>query len=101
MWLDLDWTYLTTTDAFSEGAVTRKVRQTVQKIFAGFESGSIQEIHLSDWAEDAGDAPRNALPFVAAWTERAVPNFSPPPLEPAVFIPIVMRGTPSGGFFIF
>ncbi len=35
-------------------------------------------------------ARQNALPSVAAWTERAVPNFSPPRLEPGVFIPIVM-----------
>jgi hypothetical protein len=27
---------------------------------------------------------KNALPFAAAWTERAVPNFSPHPLSPAL-----------------
>src|SRR5271155_4141533 len=37
--------------------------------------------------------PDRRDPFPAAWTERAVPIFSPPPLEPSVFIPIVMRNT--------
>ncbi len=44
MWLDLDWTYLNTSAAFSNGAVTKRVRAIVQDVFAGFESGSIQEI---------------------------------------------------------
>jgi urate oxidase len=44
MWLDLDWSYTKTTAAFNQGAVTRQVRRIVHGVFAGFESGSIQEI---------------------------------------------------------
>lgn len=44
MWLDLDWTYTSDSAAFSGGAVTRRVRQLVREVFAGFESGSIQQI---------------------------------------------------------
>jgi urate oxidase len=44
MWLDLDWTYTSTEAAFSGGAVTTQVRQLVRDQFAGFESGSIQQI---------------------------------------------------------
>jgi urate oxidase len=44
MWLDLDWTYTSPEAAFSKGAVTAKVRQLVHQVFAGFESGSIQQI---------------------------------------------------------
>ena len=38
---------------------------------------------LPTLSQGAVNAPENALPFVAAWTERAVPNFSPRPLGPA------------------
>src|SRR5207249_1563286 len=44
MWLDLDWTYIEPGAAFTDGAVTRRVREIVREIFAGFESGSIQQI---------------------------------------------------------
>ena len=44
MWLDLNWTYVQTTAAFSRGVTSRAVRQIVENVFAGFESGSIQEI---------------------------------------------------------
>jgi urate oxidase len=44
MWLDLDWSYTTTGGAFSKGAVTASVRKLVREVFAGFESGSIQQI---------------------------------------------------------
>jgi urate oxidase len=39
MWLDLDWTY----NDFA-GSVTKQVRNIVRSVFAGFESGSIQQI---------------------------------------------------------
>ncbi len=39
MWLDLDWTYRK-----FEGPVTARVREIVRGAFAGFESGSIQQI---------------------------------------------------------
>jgi urate oxidase len=44
MWLDLDWTYVSSEAAYSGGAVTKQVRQLVREVFAGFESGSIQQI---------------------------------------------------------
>jgi urate oxidase len=44
MWLDLDWTYTTAEAAFTDGAVTTRVRQIVRDVFAAFESGSIQQI---------------------------------------------------------
>jgi urate oxidase / 2-oxo-4-hydroxy-4-carboxy-5-ureidoimidazoline decarboxylase len=44
MWLDLDWTYSEPGAAFSEGSVTGNVRRIVRTIFAGFDSGSIQQI---------------------------------------------------------
>ena len=44
MWLDLDWTYTTLAGAFSAGAVTASVRKIVHEVFAGFESGSIQQV---------------------------------------------------------
>jgi urate oxidase len=44
MWLDLDWTYTSVDAAFSGGAVTSHVRHLVREVFAGFESGSIQQI---------------------------------------------------------
>lgn len=44
MWLDLDWTYIEESEAFTKGAVSRSVRDLVQETFDGFESGSIQQI---------------------------------------------------------
>lgn len=44
MWLDLDWAYTDAAAAFSEGAVTKKVRGIVHQVFDTFESGSIQQI---------------------------------------------------------
>jgi urate oxidase len=44
MWLDLDWSYVTEGDAFSDGAVTNQVRALVYDVFDGFQSGSIQQV---------------------------------------------------------
>jgi urate oxidase/2-oxo-4-hydroxy-4-carboxy-5-ureidoimidazoline decarboxylase len=44
MWLDLDWAYTSTDDAFNKGAVTTQVRKLVHEVFSAFESGSIQQI---------------------------------------------------------
>jgi urate oxidase len=44
MWLDLDWSYTSPESAFTEGAVTAQVRQSVYEVFEGFESGSIQQV---------------------------------------------------------
>jgi urate oxidase/2-oxo-4-hydroxy-4-carboxy-5-ureidoimidazoline decarboxylase len=44
MWLDLEWNYTNADAAFSKGAITAAVRKIVHEVFAGFESGSIQQI---------------------------------------------------------
>jgi urate oxidase len=44
MWLDLDWSYIAAESAFSRGSITACVRKLVRDVFAGFESGSIQQI---------------------------------------------------------
>jgi urate oxidase len=57
MWLDLDWTYLNTTVAFSEGAVTKQVRLIVHQVFDTFESGSIQQIIYQIGTKMLADIP--------------------------------------------
>jgi urate oxidase/2-oxo-4-hydroxy-4-carboxy-5-ureidoimidazoline decarboxylase len=44
MWLDLEWSYATLDAAFSDGAITSRVRGIVMDVFKSFESGSIQQI---------------------------------------------------------
>jgi urate oxidase/2-oxo-4-hydroxy-4-carboxy-5-ureidoimidazoline decarboxylase len=44
MWLDLEWDYTNFDAAFQEGAAVKRVRGIVHDIFAGFQSGSIQEL---------------------------------------------------------
>ena len=44
MWLDLEWRYLQHDAAFSDGAVTARVRRLVRDVFSSFESGSIQQL---------------------------------------------------------
>ncbi len=44
MWLDLEWLYEKTEEAFSGGATTTGVRRIVHDVFHSFESGSIQQI---------------------------------------------------------
>ena len=44
MWLDVEWSYTDTEDAFSGGRVPAMVREIVYSDFGSFESGSIQEI---------------------------------------------------------
>ena len=44
MWLDVEWTYMTSDAAFSGGTVTASVRHVVRDVFTGFESGSIQQL---------------------------------------------------------
>jgi urate oxidase len=44
MWLDLEWDYTDFDAAFQGGAAVKRVRRIVQDVFAGFESGSIQEL---------------------------------------------------------
>jgi urate oxidase len=44
MWLELEWLYTSSSDAFSVGATTAAVRGIVRDIFDGFESGSIQQV---------------------------------------------------------
>jgi urate oxidase/2-oxo-4-hydroxy-4-carboxy-5-ureidoimidazoline decarboxylase len=44
MWLDVEWSHVDASAAFSGGAVTAQVRQVVREVFASFESGSIQQV---------------------------------------------------------
>jgi urate oxidase / 2-oxo-4-hydroxy-4-carboxy-5-ureidoimidazoline decarboxylase len=49
MWLDVEWSYASIEAAFrdratSQEAVAKSVRYIVHEVFAGFESGSIQEV---------------------------------------------------------
>ncbi len=44
MWLDLEWSYASLDAAFSDGAITSRVRGIVMDVFKSFESGSIQQI---------------------------------------------------------
>jgi urate oxidase/2-oxo-4-hydroxy-4-carboxy-5-ureidoimidazoline decarboxylase len=44
MWLDLEWSYANAEGAYSKGAITAGVRKIVHEVFAGFESGSIQQV---------------------------------------------------------
>ncbi len=57
MWLDLTWTYPSAAAAFSEGAVSKQVRAIVQNVFAGFTSGSIQEIIYQIGQKMLADVP--------------------------------------------
>src|SRR5580658_4721744 len=44
MWLDLEWDYTNFEAAFQDGVAVKRVRGIVHDIFAGFQSGSIQEL---------------------------------------------------------
>ena len=44
MWLDLEWSYLETSLAFSAGVIAAEVRRIAREVFEAFESGSIQQI---------------------------------------------------------
>ncbi len=44
MWLDVEWTYTDFEAAFQNGAAVKSMRRIVHEVFAGFESGSIQEV---------------------------------------------------------
>jgi urate oxidase len=57
MWLDLDWSYVSPEAAFSEGGVTKRVRELVHEVFNGFESGSIQQIIYEIAAKMLADIP--------------------------------------------
>jgi len=44
MWLDVEWSYTSFDAAFRDRAAAKSVRYIVHDVFAGFESGSIQEV---------------------------------------------------------
>jgi urate oxidase/2-oxo-4-hydroxy-4-carboxy-5-ureidoimidazoline decarboxylase len=44
MWLDVEWSYELPSLALSAGAIPRCVQRILREVFAGFESGSIQQI---------------------------------------------------------
>lgn len=57
MWLDLDWSYVSTEAAFSKGSITTQVRHIVHEVFHGFESGSIQQIIYQIGTRILADVP--------------------------------------------
>jgi len=44
MWLDLEWSYVETAQAFGGGAISAAVRAIIREVFESFESGSIQQV---------------------------------------------------------
>ena len=44
MWMDLEWTYVEASQAFSAGAISAAVRKIIREVFESFESGSIQQV---------------------------------------------------------
>jgi urate oxidase/2-oxo-4-hydroxy-4-carboxy-5-ureidoimidazoline decarboxylase len=44
MWLDLEWSYTESAAAFTNGEVTRSLRNLIYQTYQSFESGSIQQI---------------------------------------------------------
>jgi urate oxidase / 2-oxo-4-hydroxy-4-carboxy-5-ureidoimidazoline decarboxylase len=60
MWLDLDWTYTSVEAAFSAGVTTRRVREIVEGVFSGFESGSIQQVIYQIGEKILADIPTTA-----------------------------------------
>jgi urate oxidase len=57
MWLDLEWLYTQSSEAFSSGAVTAAVRRIVRDVFHGFESGSIQQVIYQIGTKMLADIP--------------------------------------------
>jgi urate oxidase / 2-oxo-4-hydroxy-4-carboxy-5-ureidoimidazoline decarboxylase len=57
MWLDLNWTYLETSAAYTCGAVTARVRAIVMEVFDSFTSGSIQQIIYQIGTQILADLP--------------------------------------------
>jgi urate oxidase len=57
MWLDLEWLYTQSSEAFSSGAVTAAVRRIVRDVFHGFESGSIQQVIYQIGTKMLADLP--------------------------------------------
>jgi urate oxidase len=57
MWLDLEWTYTSSSIGFSSGAVTASVRQIVRDVFNSFESGSIQQVIYQIGTKMLADIP--------------------------------------------
>jgi urate oxidase/2-oxo-4-hydroxy-4-carboxy-5-ureidoimidazoline decarboxylase len=57
MWLDLEWNYVTPDAAFSDGAVTARVRHLVRDVFTSFESGSIQQVIYQMGMKMLGEVP--------------------------------------------
>jgi urate oxidase/2-oxo-4-hydroxy-4-carboxy-5-ureidoimidazoline decarboxylase len=57
MWLDLEWLYTDPSNGFSAGIVTAVVRDIVQEVFHGFESGSIQQVIYQIGTKMLADIP--------------------------------------------
>lgn len=57
MWLDLEWQYVATDRAFTDGHVTRRVREIVRDVLQTFESGSIQQVIYQIGTRVLADVP--------------------------------------------
>ena len=57
MWLDLEWSYVTSDAAFAGGAVSARVRAVVRDVFTSFESGSIQQVIYQMGAKMLAEIP--------------------------------------------
>jgi urate oxidase / 2-oxo-4-hydroxy-4-carboxy-5-ureidoimidazoline decarboxylase len=44
MWLDLEWRYVSATQAFADGRITAEARRIIGEVFTSVESGSIQQV---------------------------------------------------------
>jgi hypothetical protein len=64
----------------SQGAVNARKNAAVPTFSKAAETA--KNWGLPTLSQGAVNARKNAFPFAAAWTERAVPNFSPHPLSP-------------------
>lgn len=60
MWLDLDWTYLEPSAAYTCGSISARVRAIVTEVFDGFTSGSIQQIIHQIGTKVLADIPGTA-----------------------------------------
>jgi urate oxidase / 2-oxo-4-hydroxy-4-carboxy-5-ureidoimidazoline decarboxylase len=57
MWLDVEWTYVDTSHAFSQGCISITVRKAIREVFETFESGSIQQVIYQMGTRILADCP--------------------------------------------
>jgi urate oxidase/2-oxo-4-hydroxy-4-carboxy-5-ureidoimidazoline decarboxylase len=66
MWLDLDWIFADSGVACGGATITPRVREIVETVFAGFESGSIQQIIYQIGQKILADIPSIATVHLEA-----------------------------------